>query len=147
MDDDKLFFQIKTLEKLIVRKLIKNGCPRPKKMSPTQFQILDYILKHEGEDIFQKDLEAVLNLRRATVSGVLQTMEKNNIISRVVNEKDTRTKKIILNEETKQHFEMNKKVLQTLEDDITSNINKNDLNTCMKVINQMSENIKNIKGI
>ena len=62
MKEEKLLFEIKTLEKLIVRKLIKNKEERPKKLSPTQLQILEYIHKHENEDIYQKDLEAVLYL-------------------------------------------------------------------------------------
>lgn len=147
MKEEKLLFEIKTLEKLIVRKLIKNKEERPKKLSPTQLQILEYIHKHENEDIYQKDLEAILNLRRATVSGVLQTMEKNNIISRVVNEKDYRTKKIILNEETKQNFEHHKKRLQSLEKKITENIDSHELKICIDVIKQMKENIKKINEI
>ena len=64
--------------------------------TPTQMQIIEYILNHTSEDIYQRDLEDILNLRRATVSGVLHTMEKNNLIRRVTDNEDTRSKKILV---------------------------------------------------
>ena len=53
------------------------------KPSIAQMQIIKYILKHDGKTIYQRDLEEVFNLRRATISGILKTMEKNNVIIRV----------------------------------------------------------------
>ena len=82
------------------------------KPTPTQMQIMDYFLDNNKKEIFQKDLEDILHLRRATVSGVLQTMEKNKLIQRVTDEEDTRIKKIILNKKAKKIFE--KKCIKNL---------------------------------
>lgn len=148
MKQERILFQIKTLDKIIARTLFKFSEDKPKKkLSPTQLQILEYLHKHENDDVYQKELESVLNLRRATISGVLQTMEKNNIISRVVNEEDTRCKKILLNDECKKMFERNKKRLHDLEDIITQDISKEDLKTCISVITRMKENIKKVNKI
>ena len=100
MNDNKVLYEIKSLEKMLVRELINNSDIKDKENllpTPTQCQIIEYILNNKNKDIYQKDLEKVLNLRRATVSGVLHTMEKNGLIKRVTDESDTRTKKIILN--------------------------------------------------
>ena len=43
--------------------------------SPTQMRIIDYIIQNEDKPIYQKDLESIFNLRRATISEVLITME------------------------------------------------------------------------
>ena len=43
-------------------------------------KIIAYIFNKEGA-IYQRDLEKDLNLRRATLSGILNTMEKNNLLS------------------------------------------------------------------
>ena len=77
-----ILYQIKTLGKLILRLFMEDrehikkisGSTKPTR---TQFIILSYLIEHSNEDVYQKDLENVLNLRRATVSGVLHTMEKN----------------------------------------------------------------------
>ena len=99
----RVLFQVKSLDKEIYRILAGDeNADCSKKPSPTQMSIIKYILDNPQKEIYQSELEEVLNLRRATVSGVLQTMESNGLITRVVDEKDTRTKKIILDEKTKE---------------------------------------------
>ena len=107
----------------------------------TQMQIISYIIKHQNEEVYQKDLEEVLNLRRATVSGVLHTMEKNNLIKRITDSKDTRVKKIILDGKTQEIFNKNEKKIEKLEKIITKDISKNDMDTFMKVLQKMKNNI------
>ena len=111
--------------------------------TPTQMQIIEYILNHTSEDIYQRDLEDILNLRRATVSGVLHTMEKNNLIRRVTDNEDTRSKKILLNNKAKEIFLQNQKKMDKTEQTITQNIPKEDLEVFSRVIQMMKNNMKN----
>lgn len=147
MKKNKILYQIKSLEKMIIRNLLKDKecieCDIPKTIpTPTQMQIIEYILEHIDENINQRDLEEVLKLRRATVSGVLQTMEKNKLIERVINSEDSRAKKIILNEKAKQIFLENIKKMEEVEEIIKKNISKEDLETFSRVIETMKNNIK-----
>lgn len=145
MNNTNILYEIKSLEKEIVRSLINNksvDIPENIFPSPTQFQIIEKILDSKNQEINQKDLEDILNLRRATVSGVLQAMEKNNLIKRITNEQDTRTKKIVLNERTIEIFEKKKRKMKKLEQQITKGIRQEDLETFIKVLNIMKENIK-----
>lgn len=146
MSEYKVLYQIKTLEKMILRKFLKDEELEKKKacvpLAPTQMQIIEYILEHSNDNIYQKDLEDILKLRRATVSGVLHTMEKNELIERITNSEDTRTKKIILNSKAKEIFSKNEKKLDELEKIITQNISKEDLEVFSRVIGIMKENIE-----
>ncbi len=146
MSEYKVLYQIKTLEKMILRKFLNsNNMEMPRcSLSPTQMQIIEYMLEHIDEDIYQRDLEEVLNLRRATVSGVLQTMEKNHLINRVTNSQDTRIKKIMLNEDTKNIFMSNKDKLEQMEKQVIDNISENELKVFSKVIEKMKANIDKI---
>lgn len=148
MEKDKLLYKIKTLEKMIIQNFIRNSkmaeeefCHLPKP-TPTQMQIMEYLLDHIDKEVYQRDLEDVLNLKRATVSGVLQTMEKNQLIERVIDSKDSRTKKIILHEKTKDIFVQNKQKLDEIEKIITKDITNKDLELFARVIDRMIENIK-----
>lgn len=143
MKEYKLLYQIKTLEKLIGRKFIccdkfKNFVPP----TPTQMQIVEYILEHPKEKIYQKDLEEILNLRRATVSGVLQTMEKNKMIERVVDENDFRIKRIVLNPIAKKIFKTHEKKMTEIEKNIIKGISEEELAQFLKVIHKMQDNLK-----
>lgn len=113
-----------------------------KTMTPTQMQIIEYILEHDSFNVYQRDLEKILNLRRATVSGVLQTMEKNGLIERVIDKDDTRVKKIILNKKTKDIFYERLEKLKIMENNIKKGISKEELEIFFKVILKMQNNIK-----
>lgn len=105
-------------------------------------QIINYILEHMEENIYQRDLENILNLRRATVSGVLQTMEKNKLIKRVTDDNDTRAKKIILCESAKEIFLKSEKKFVELEEAIVEEISNEELEVFLDVIKKMKENMK-----
>ena len=149
MNDNKVLYEIKSLEKMLVRELINNSDIKDKENllpTPTQCQIIEYILNNKNKDIYQKDLEKVLNLRRATVSGVLHTMEKNGLIKRVTDESDTGTKKIILNEKIPERFNEYSKKIKKIENNIIKDISDKDLEIFLKVISQMKESIKKKEG-
>lgn len=145
MDSNKILYKVKVLEKLIIKDFITNSSSDKclvKRPTPTQMQIIEYILKHDGGDVYQRDLEKVLNLKRATVSGVLQTMEKNGLIKREIASDDTRVKKVILNNKTKMIFDKNKRRFYEIESIIVKDIAKDDLEIFSKVIDKMIENMK-----
>lgn len=136
-------YQIKSLHHEVARYMMNNKY-KDKNNIPTmvQMQIIHYMKMHENENIYQKDLEKALNIRRATISEVLKTMEKNNLISRTVNENDTRVKKIVLNQKAHIIFDNMKHVLNETEKILEKNIDKSDLNIFYKVLFKMKENLK-----
>lgn len=148
MDNNSILIQIKSLEQVIMRdffmKVMNDDVKMKKFPSPTQMRIIDYILQNDKKPVYQKDLERVFNLRRATISEVLQTMEKNNIIERCVSEVDNRTKEIKLSKETKKIFDNNKRKFLELESIITNNISDSELEIFINVINKMKDNIQNM---
>jgi len=144
MKEYRLLYDIKSLEILIARTFVgdMSACQEKIKKfpTPTQMRIIEYIMDAENE-VYQKDLEDVLDLRRATVSGVLQTMEKNSLIERVASDKDARTKKIILNSETKKAFLKYQVQMKEIEELIIKNIKERDLEIFSNVLNSMKYNI------
>ena len=142
-----LLFQVKNLEKTILRKLSpdefekKNISDIERRPTPTQMQIVGYILDNIDKDVYQKDLEDSLNLRRATISDVLQRMEKNGVIKREIGSSDTRTKKILLTDKSKEFFEAGRNRMKDLENIAISNITDEELQIFSSVIDKMIENM------
>ena len=138
-----LFRSIKELEKGIVRKIMSETSHDEmfSKPSIAQMQIIKYILKHDGKTIYQRDLEEVFNLRRATISGILKTMEKNNVIIRVCDPNDARGKIVILSDDAKKFFKEKETLFKKLETVLKKDISKEELETFYKVILKMRDNI------
>lgn len=146
MRESRILYKIKSLEKMILRSFIDDSdsveqlAVHP---TPTQMQIIEYILEHDNKCIYQKDFEEVLNLRRATVSGVLQTMEKNGLLERVSYSEDARVKCIILNDKARRIFSKNKEKMEELENIVTKDISSDKLLIFSEVLDMMKDNLKN----
>lgn len=151
MENHKILYKIRNLVKLVFRKFLQERDFDSRESveslvpTPTQMQIIEYILNNNQKEIYQKDLENILKLRRATVSGVLKTMEKNKLIERITYEEDTRAKRIVLNDKAKEIFYEAEKKVKKLEEIITKDISESDLDIFCKVIEKMEKNIDNIK--
>ncbi len=146
MQKNKVLFQIKNLEKKVARYLLNDeefskSCKNFSKPSPTQLQIIDYLLKNMDRVVYQRELEELFTLKRATVSGVLKTMEKNGLIFRMVDEKDTRAKKILLNDSTKAIFLQAKKKVDDLEKILVQGLSKEEIDTFQVVLEKMERNL------
>lgn len=136
-------FEIKAIDNMITRQIISVSKEDIYHMSPVQARLLIYINKNKEKEIYQKDLEELFNMRRSTISGILKTMEKNNLIRRIDNPKDARIKQIILTNYSLNIGDRMKKSRDEFDKKLERNISKEDLETFYKVIDQIKENILN----
>ena len=89
---------------------------------------------------YSKILESQ-NIPAATLWEAAKTMEKNELISKVPSENDTRIKEIILSKKAKENFAIVKQKLNETEKTALQNIDKKDLEIFFKVIKQMQNNL------
>lgn len=136
----EILYKLKNLDYEIINKMNKQNIP----LGLTQVKIIEYLFKNEHT--YQKDLEKNLKLSRATISCVLKTMEKNKLIERYSNESDARSKEVKLNKNIKTKLEESIKEIEILEKNITTGIEKNELDIFLNVLNKMIENVRSDKN-
>lgn len=96
-ENNSIGYHIMNTNKLMGRYIISNFEEKAKlRISPMQVMIMNYLLKNQNKIIVQQDICDTFNLRRSTVSGILNTMEKNKIIIRKSSKTDPRKKEIKL---------------------------------------------------
>lgn len=138
---------VKTFHQLVINSMGVKDMPKYPNVTTTQIEIMEYIINSPKKYALQKEFEKVLGLSRATVSSVLITMEKNGLIVRITDNNDTRTKKIVLSNNARKVFESSKGKIENLEKKCISGINEEDLNTFIKVLSKMTENLKEEKNV
>lgn len=79
----------------------------PPGFSISQLAAVGFLLYQQGQDVYQRDLESFFKLRRSTVSSVLNTLEKKDILRRVSVPHDARLKKLEL---TQKGWDLGKQV-------------------------------------
>lgn len=128
---------------LIARRIARGGNNKyAMNISPIQVRIVKYLVKQNNKAILQKDMEYLFNIRRSTVSGVIKTMEKNNIIIRENVKDDNKSKEIKLTDEVYKRANDLVKELKELDLELLKDINKEDLEVFMRVLKNIQDNLK-----
>lgn len=65
-------------------------------LTGNQMAVIDFIMNHEKQEIFQRDIEHEFNIQRSTTTVLLQRMEKKGLIERHISSKDARQKAVVL---------------------------------------------------
>lgn len=128
---------------LIARRIARGGNNKyAMNISPIQVRIVKYLVKQNNKAILQKDMEYLFNIRRSTVSGVIKTMEKNNIIIRKNVKDDNKSKEIKLTEDVYKRANDLVKELKELDLELLKDVNKEDLEVFMRVLKNIQDNLK-----
>lgn len=107
-----------------------------------QVFILLYIYdESKKRDVYAKDIEVAFDMRRASVTGILQLMEKNGIIQREGNAQDARLKKLMLTTKAKEAREKLKKEIIQVEKVLTKGISDQELVIFFTIMRKMSHNL------
>lgn len=96
MEREKVSVLIKK-SSLIFDKYV-NQLLTPYQLTNSQFRILMILYKAPACSVRQADIEAAFSMTNPTVTGLIQNLEKNQLVERVVNPKDKRSKLLVLTE-------------------------------------------------
>lgn len=128
---------------LIARRIARGGNNKyAMNISPIQVRIVKYLVKQNNKAILQKNMEYIFNIRRSTVSGVIKTMEKNNIIIRENVKDDNKSKEIKLTDDVYKRANDLVKELKELDLELLKDVNKEDLEVFMRVLKNIQDNLK-----
>lgn len=108
-----------------------------------QAYVIDFIYNESKQrDIFQKDLEKELDLKRSSVSLMLNNMEKSNLIERVPIIEDARFKKIILTEKAIILYKNISIAIDSVENKLSENITLEEMKIFYRVLDKIRNNIE-----
>lgn len=149
MDTEKtIFARVKKMANLLDRVMAKTKSNLEQKtevgkvVSPIQGRIILYLYSVEDKrDIHQKDLEAHFDIRESTVAVILKKMEANKLITRQVSQSDERMKVVKLTQKAREHYPEALAEVKRAEKQLTKGLTKQELETFVKVLDKMADNI------
>lgn len=107
-----------------------------------QARIIGFIHRESDKrNIFQRDIEEEFDIRRSSVTSVLQLMEKNGYIIRESVCEDARLKKLVL---TEKGSEIQKRVCDSInnfEEILRAELSEDEIDTFINLIHRLSRTI------
>ena len=141
MGCEMIGIHLKTMSNLIKKKI--DFLSKDVELTGFQSYLLGYLI-HESEqrDIFQRDVERHLEISRASVTNILQLLEKNGFIRREAVSYDARLKKIAV---TEKGYAANKKIIDILkyvDSSLQTDVTKEEMEVFMTVLEKMKKNLE-----
>lgn len=145
-NEQPLAMRIKALNNQIKRLMERTAIARnDANLTGMQYAILGFLSEqlneqNEGQDLFQRDIEAEFNIRRSTASGMLQLLEKDGYIRRENVPGDARLKKIIMTDKARELDKIAKVHMHELEMRLTRGITPDEMEQFYSVLQKIFDN-------
>ena len=141
--DIKLCREFKQINNLICRQSFNAGIKQDiDKMTLSHGWVIGYLYENRDRVVLQREFEKEFNLRRSTVTTILQTMEKNGLIERRNIKDDARQRQLVLTEKAELIHKLISKEMKALDDRIVKNIDEKELEIFYKVLFSIKENLE-----
>ena len=108
--------------------------------------IIGFLMDNVERDIFQKDIEAHFDLKGATVTNMLKSLEKNGFIIRTPMENDARLKRITLTEKAYEREEKIRDNIRTIEGAMKKGFTDEEYRQLFSYIDRVIENMEELNS-
>ncbi len=111
-------------------------------LTGTQGRVLCYIfITSQWQDIYQRDIEDVFEIRRSTATGILQLLERDGYIERVSVPTDARLKKIVLTDKAKELQTLVVQETERAEQMLKTGLSEDEVNAYIRLTDRICNNI------
>nr|WP_306286949.1 MarR family transcriptional regulator [Neglectibacter timonensis] len=104
--------------------------------------VIGYLYENRNRDVFQRDLQEQFSIRRSTVTGILQLMEKNGLITRQSVDEDARLKKIVLTPKAIEQHEQIHRSIRKVEEQLSEGLTPEEKQTFLELCDKIRRNIE-----
>lgn len=102
---------------------------------------IGFLKDHEGQVIYQRDIEAAFQVSRATVSNMLSVMERKGLISRVPVEHDARLKQLMLTERGRAIMERADRDVRQMEETLLAGLSEEEISALKFTLDRLLKNL------
>ncbi len=108
-------------------------------ITPEQFVVIEVLMHRDG--LYQRQLSEITLKDRPNITRIINILEKNGYVNRVADKNKRKVFKIYLTDKAKNLFPALAQVVKEYRKTMTEGIDKNDLETCMSVLNKVLDNL------
>jgi len=111
-------------------------------LTGTQVQIIHYLADSTADNVYQKDIEAEFNIRRSTATNILKTMERDGLILRRPVKNDSRLKRIVLSDKSKEMQDAIDKFMDENDQKILSTLGTLERHSFVRALKKIPQKLK-----
>ena len=136
-------FELRSINNQIRRRINALPIMQDNDIKGVYGHVIGFLNENRHRDIYQKDIEEQLCVRRSSVSSLLNQMETMGLIERRSVDGDGRLKKVVL---TQKAIEINDSIIkefQRLEVRLKDGMSDEEIKTLFKLLDKVKTNVEN----
>ena len=137
-----LIFELRQIEVNIKGCDDMSGWKLKRTLNLTQGHIMVYLLSNPDRNICQKDLEKETKLKKASITGTLDSLEDMGLIERVPSKEDRRKNYIVVTDKAKEIADDVVAHINKVNEIALKGINEEEQEILFSILERVSENLK-----
>lgn len=140
---DTLGYKIRLIHNQIHKRMeMKRQENEGEDLTGMQRWTMGFLKEHEGENVYQRDIEAAFSVSRATASNMLRVMERRGLIQRISVEHDARLKKLELTERARNMLECAQADIQEMEELLCKGLSEGEKEAVKGYLDRILKNLE-----
>ena len=131
------------VHRLSTKRFVQNSHMHGLEISLDQWLVLGPIWKHDG--ISQKDIAEYCGKDKTSITKIIDTLEKKNLVVRVTDQLDHRVKRVVLSQKGRELFLSALPVMAKTRDELRSGISDKEIEALKTILNKIYKNLNDIQ--
>lgn len=141
-EEERIGYQLKVLDRMF-KKAMEAGMRQIGYDNMTMMNgwIIGYLIRHENDTIYQKDLEKNFKVGKSSLSSTLKIMEEKGYIERKSVPGNARVKQVVLTEKAREYHRNMEQGRLELEEQVTRGLSEEEIELFRQVVQKMQSNV------
>ena len=131
------------VHRLSTKRFVQNSHTYGLEISLDQWLVLGPVWKNDG--ISQKDISEYCGKDKTSVTKIIDTLEKKNLVVRVTDQLDHRVKRVVLSQKGRELFLSALPVMAQTRDELRSGISDKEIEALKSILNKIHKNLNDIQ--
>ena len=131
------------VHRLSTKRFVQNSHTHGLEISLDQWLVLGPVWKNDG--ISQKDISEYCGKDKTSVTKIIDTLEKKNLVVRVTDQLDHRVKRVVLSQKGRALFLSALPVMAQTRDELRSGISDKEIEALKSILNKIHKNLNDIR--
>ena len=138
----RIGYESREIQQMIHQKMEQFRHENDCELTFVQTRTIGYLIANQDHDVFQRDLEKELRIRRSTASEILNVLERDGYLYRASAQQDARLKKLVLTEKALQLNQKMTENIDRMEALLSQSISQQDQEHFFSVLDQIKKNLE-----
>ena len=131
------------IHRLSTKRFVQNSHMHGLEISLDQWLVLGPVWKNDG--ISQKEISEYCGKDKTSVTKIIDTLEKKNLVVRVTDQLDHRVKRVVLSQKGRELFLSALPVMAQTRDELRSGISDKEIEALKSILSKIYKNLNDIQ--